>query len=125
MSKLKADKIKQLSLRKLISKLESDPDFFAFYIKEYAAIEKNSLSQVFKQIGLDSEKYQKLAFYKMDREKIVESCDTAAKDLLFNSDRLLAVVRHVFAFEKMRSAPRSTPDEPGLLMAARKKAKKK
>lgn len=125
MSKLKADKIKQLSLHKLISRLENDSDFFAYYLKEYSVIEKKSLDKVLKQISLDSELYQKLAFYKMDRNKIVESCDIAAKDLLFRSERLLAIVRHVFAFEKMRSAPRSASDEPGLLMAARKRSKKK
>lgn len=124
MSKQKTNKLIQMSSNKLLLKLESDPDFFAFYLKEYSVLEKKSLSNVIKQLGLSSDRYRKLAFYRLDRQSVVKSCDSVANDLSLSSSVLLSLVRHVLAFEKMRSAPRSS-DEPGLLMAARKKDKKR
>jgi hypothetical protein len=122
MSKIREDKIKKLAAEKIRIGLEGDPTFIAFYLKKYSEIEKKNLDQMISILGADLESYEKVVFFKFsDKQKIVEICDLAAKQLKIESDKLLSVIRHVLSIEAITSMPNESNENPGLLMAARKK----
>lgn len=125
MSKQKTERVEKLSEEKLLNKIEQSPLFLGFYLKKYLLLERLSLKQMHKLLGLDEVRYKKLEFYKIESQRVVEVCDSASEELNFKSESLLAVIRHVLAFEKMGSLPAAPAETPGFLMAARKKVKKK